>query len=122
MGLVSFLVSANETRGSSGAASPAAATVRASRRDTPFSDTIGESPGSFLAGAVRAPSCSQSLRADGVACQRTLRFGADSGGSDFAGLRDGLIPGAVTVPAARCDRSQLFVPVRARPLTSPRCW
>src|SRR5216684_57491 len=39
MGLGSFLVSANETAGSSGAASPAAASVRASRRDTPFSDT-----------------------------------------------------------------------------------
>src|SRR5580704_18032619 len=38
MGLVSFLVSANETAGSSGAASPAVANVRASRRDTPFSD------------------------------------------------------------------------------------
>src|SRR5260221_11397228 len=38
MGLVSFLVSANEPAGSSGAASPAAASVRASGRDTPFSD------------------------------------------------------------------------------------
>src|SRR5882757_9288017 len=38
MGLVFFLVSANETAGSSGAASPAAASVRAWRRDTPVSD------------------------------------------------------------------------------------
>jgi hypothetical protein len=33
MGLVSFLVSANDAAGSSGAASPAATTVRASRRE-----------------------------------------------------------------------------------------
>src|SRR6476659_3630492 len=38
MGLVSFLVSANEIAGSSGAASPAAASASASRRDTPFSE------------------------------------------------------------------------------------
>src|SRR5258706_13176587 len=38
MGLVSFLVSANATPGSSGAASPAAVSVTASRRDMPFSD------------------------------------------------------------------------------------
>src|SRR5882724_8643723 len=38
MGLVSFLVPANAPRGSSGAASPAAVRVTASRRDTPFSD------------------------------------------------------------------------------------
>jgi hypothetical protein len=38
MGVVSFLVSANENAGSSGAASPAAASVRASRREMLFLD------------------------------------------------------------------------------------
>jgi hypothetical protein len=38
MGLVSFLVSANETAGSSGAANPAAASARASRREMLFLD------------------------------------------------------------------------------------
>jgi hypothetical protein len=40
MGLVSFLVSANEIAGSSEAVSPAAASVRLSRREIPFPDSV----------------------------------------------------------------------------------